>query len=180
MGHATCARADSTKPGAVSKSEALRIAKAGRDAVGRRIRVEGQPGGAGLGDADLGDQEILAARHPQADDMARADTAMIKAARYGFSPRLDLGIGKPPLGRNHGCGLRIGTDGRREDFTQKFVADQMRASRTAQSGLGRRALGCTEANATLSSLARLEQSHITFEVGQRMRRVKTRNPSSRA
>ncbi len=40
------------------------VAETDGDALDRRVGVERKPGCAGLGDGDLRDQELMAARHP--------------------------------------------------------------------------------------------------------------------
>ncbi len=49
----------------------LGVFEADRDALDRRASVERQEGRAGEGDRELRDQEFGAARHPEADNVAR-------------------------------------------------------------------------------------------------------------
>ena len=66
---------ESGETGVGDEDQGVRVAQADRDAVGRRVGVEGQPGGAGLGDGDLGDQQVETTLHPQASDPSAAPGA---------------------------------------------------------------------------------------------------------
>ena len=90
-----CGHASSTANSAeVSRPIGFGVAEADRDALDRRIGVEGQPGRAGLGDGDLRDQQFGPARHPQADDRAGSRAVRDEAAGDRLRGPVDLGIGE--------------------------------------------------------------------------------------
>ncbi len=110
------------------------IGEAFADALDRGLRIEGKPGGAAHRDADLGDQQLGAARHPQADDMAGPDAALRERRADGARPELDLGIGEGagrpderPL-----VGMRGGRGG--EELAEHLVVDEVGSRGSAQHG----------------------------------------------
>ena len=109
-----------------------------RDALHRRVGVERQPGGAGLGDGDLADQKVDSARHPEADHAARPDAMADEAARHRGRERIYFCIGNPAVAGDHADVVGMGGGGRRENFGQNFVADQIGARGAAQDGRNRR------------------------------------------
>ena len=119
----------------------LRVREAGGDAVERRVGVEGQPRGARLGDADLGDQQVGTARHPQADHVAGPHALAHEAARDAGGALVDLRVGQHALGRDHAG--RVGSRGGRrpEDFAQQFVAQEGVVQGAAQDGAAGRRRG---------------------------------------
>ena len=116
----------------------FRVGEAGGDTIERRVGVEGQPRGAGLGDADLRDQQVRPARHPQPDHVTGANALAHEAAGDARGALVDLGVGQHALGRDHA--RRVGTrgGGRAEDFAQQFVAQQGVVHRAAQDRPGGR------------------------------------------
>ena len=110
------------------------IGKADRDAVDRRVGIERQPGGAGLRDRDLGDQELGAAAHPQPDDVARADAALDQPAGNGIAARVDLAIAVARLAEDEGGMVGAGARRRGEEVGQDLVADEIVADVAPQDG----------------------------------------------
>ncbi len=107
------------------KAAGLGVGEAGGDAVDRRVRIEGQPGGAGLGDADLGDEEVGAAAHPEPDDVARPDAAPDEPAGDGVRRLVDLAVGEAALAEDQGDAIGMFARARGEDFGQNFVAQEI-------------------------------------------------------
>ena len=108
------------------------VAEAYGDALDGRVGVERQPGGAGLGDGDLRDQQFRTARHPQADDGAGLRATGGQTARDRLRHTVDVGIGERPLERGH-RGMRAARgDGRRENLGQELVSDQCRRAAAEQ------------------------------------------------
>ena len=66
--------------GTTEQADGICIGQADGDPVDRYFGVKGQPGGAGLGDAQLHDQQVDAARHPQADDLPWANAGSEQTA----------------------------------------------------------------------------------------------------
>ena len=114
----------------------LGIAEADGDALDGGVGIEGEPGGARLGNGDLGDEQLGAARHPQADDRAGPDTATHEAARQGTGHGIDLGIGQRDLARNHAGLVRVRRDRAGKNLGEELVADQVRATGADQDGVG--------------------------------------------
>ncbi len=110
--------------GVGDEHQGVGVRQADRDAVGGRIGVEGQPRGAGLGDRDLGDEQVEAALHPQPRDAAAPEAAGREAARHGVGPAVDFGVGQA-RGRAAQAGLvRPLGGGAGEDLRQDLVADE--------------------------------------------------------
>ena len=99
----------------------LRVVEAGRDALDRRLGVEGDPGRAGARDRDLRDQQIDAARHPQTDHVAGADAGERQSARLPARKRPDLGIAQPADAIDERRMLRPRRNGGGEDLGQNLV-----------------------------------------------------------
>ncbi len=112
------------------------VAQAGFDAFDRRVGVEGQPGGADLGDGDLADQQFRPARPPKPDHVAGADLAPHQTSRQGRGLAIDLGIGELALHRAHGDGMRAAGGGRSENLGEQFVAHQVGTEGAAQDRKG--------------------------------------------
>ena len=105
------------------------------DSLDRRITVERQPGRPDLGDGDLGDQKVVAARHPEARDMAGAQPLAHEAPRDGLSLGVDLRVGELAVARHHGDAVGIKSDGTRENLAEQFVADEIGPIKAAQNGV---------------------------------------------
>ena len=114
----------------------LRVGKADRDTVDRRVGVERQPGGAGFGDGDLRDQQFRPARHPQADDVAGPHVARDQRARDAGRQRVDLRVIVDPLERLHRRVMRTVAHRVGEDFREQFVAQMFRRDAADQYGPG--------------------------------------------
>ena len=104
------------------------------DPLDRRVAVERQPGGADLGDGDLRDQKIMAARHPEARDMAGTQSLAHEAPRDGLGLGVDLGVGQLAIARHHRDAVRIEGGGSGENLAQQFVADEIGPFGAAQDG----------------------------------------------
>ena len=87
--------------GAGEKHKGGGVIKAHGDALDRRIRIEGQPGGAGHGDGDLGDEQFVATRHPQANDLSRARALANQTTGERRRLRVDLAVGERVIPRDH-------------------------------------------------------------------------------
>ena len=122
-------RAAGRRPGrqGLAREKALRVAilEADRDAIGRGVRVERQPGGTGLGDRDLGDEEIGPALHPQPDDVARTDAASGEPPRDGFGGVVDIAVGQASLAERDRGVSPARLHARREDVRQRLVAKEV-------------------------------------------------------
>ena len=70
--------------------------EAGRDTVDRRIGVEGQEGRTALGNGDLREQEINAARHPEAEDDTRPRAERREFLRRTVGRRIGFPVGHDP------------------------------------------------------------------------------------
>ena len=112
------------------------VRQANGDALSGGVRVERKPGGAGLRDRDLRDQNFVAARHPEANGAARTNPFLQKAAGDCLRFRIDLGIGKLALHRDHRDGGRMAGGGCGKDLAEQFVADQIRPRGAAQNRAG--------------------------------------------
>jgi hypothetical protein len=100
-----------------------RVAEADGNAVHGRVGVEGQPGGSGLRDGDLADQEFGAAPHPQTDDVARPDAAGDQPTGDRIGTRRHLGVRQPLVAEDHGeLGCVVARRGG-EDLGQCLIAD---------------------------------------------------------
>ena len=108
------------------------IIEADGNALDRRVGIEGQPGSAGHGNGNLGNQQCGAPRHPQADDIAGTNAVAQQATGNGGCCGIDLRIGQDFIARNHGDGKRLSGNSMRKNLAQKLVADQFWTQGTAQ------------------------------------------------
>ena len=108
------------------------VGEADRDAVGRRVRVERQPGGPGLGDGDLRDQEVEAPLHPQARYLAGPQTSAQQSARQSGGRSVDFRVCQAPGRRHQGRPLAARQDRRGEDLRQGLVAQEVWPVASAQ------------------------------------------------
>jgi hypothetical protein len=101
------------------------IGKADCNAVGRRLGVEGQPGGARFRDRDLGGQKLGAARHPQSDDVAGTDPAPDQAARERVGAGIEVGIARAFAVEDEGGMPGPGRGARAEQVGQHLLAEKV-------------------------------------------------------
>ena len=101
------------------------VFQADGDAFGGYVGVEGQPGGAGLGDAQLQRQQLDAARQPQAHHVAGAHAGLDQPVRHQVGGGVELGVGQVALaGHQRRLAGQAGRGGL-EDVGQDLVAQQV-------------------------------------------------------
>ena len=115
----------------------LRILDAHRDPLRRRLRVQRQPGRAGLGDGQLHHQQFQAAWQPQADDAARHHAVLDdQAVRRRVGPGVEFGIAQRTVLEDQRHVVRNSCGGRLEQIGQRLVAEQVGIARSLQDGEG--------------------------------------------
>ena len=85
---------------AADDADGLRVFEAHGDAVDRRVGVEGQPCGAGLGDGQLAHQQVDAAGQPQADDVARPHAAADQVMSHQAGTLVEFAVADPDVAEN--------------------------------------------------------------------------------
>ena len=100
------------------------VVEANRYAVERRIGIEGKPGRTGLGDGNLRDQQVEAALHPQARDLAWAQATPKQPARQSRRGGVDLGIAHGAGRRAQGDRIRKSRGRSGENLGQKFIPQE--------------------------------------------------------
>ena len=80
--------------GASQQAGCVGVGETDPDAVDRRIGIERQPGGAALGDPQLHDQQVDAARQPEPDDLPGADAGLDQAGRHAVGQFIEFAIGQ--------------------------------------------------------------------------------------
>ena len=106
-------------------AEGLRVFQADLHPLGWRLGVEGQPGGAGLGDRELAHQQVDAARQPEAEDLARSHALGDQVMRHQVGAGVELAVAQAQRAADQG-GL-LGLSGRAglEQIGEQFVAQQL-------------------------------------------------------
>jgi hypothetical protein len=100
----------------------------------RSFGIEGQPGRAAHGDADLGGQQLGAARHPQAHDLACPDAAGQERGADGAGAAFQLRIGEVAARPRERELVGMGACRGGENLSQHLVAQQISARPAAQHG----------------------------------------------
>ncbi len=102
------------------------VSQTDRNAVGRGIGVEGEPGRTGLRNRDLRDEQVEATLHPETRHLASPEPLRDEAARHRVGASVDLGIGQPAVRRPKS--RRVGRRRHRagEDLAQQFIAQEIR------------------------------------------------------
>jgi len=103
------------------------------------IGIKGQPGGAALGNARLGDEQVRAAREKQADHPPGPGAALRQGFAEELAGGLQFAVGNDPWAPDQGGVLRHAGRGGGEDLGERFFPQQIRAIRAAQDG-GTRAI----------------------------------------
>jgi hypothetical protein len=85
----------------------------------------------------LRDEEIDAARHPQADDLAWPDSTRKKAARNRSRLPVELGISEMPPRPDHRLFVAVSGNRRGENFGEDFIPVQTWDTASAQYGFRR-------------------------------------------
>ncbi len=103
-------------------------------ALGRRVGVEGQPGGAGLGDAQLAHQQLDAARQPQADGVARAHASLDQPVGHAVGGGVEFGVAQVLAAGDQRRLARQARGGGFEQLGQDFGAPEVGPVRAVQDG----------------------------------------------
>ena len=102
------------------------------------MRSSGQPGGACLGDGDLGDQQLMAARHPQAHHIAGTHALAHQAPGHGGGLLINIRIGECLVAREHAGLVGHVAGGGAEDLAKQFFAKEGGINAAAQDRARRR------------------------------------------
>lgn len=78
--------------GAAHQAEGLGVFQADDNALDRGVGIQGQPGGARLGDGQLHDQQVDAARQPQAQDLAWRGAGLDQPVAGEIGARVQFGV----------------------------------------------------------------------------------------
>ncbi|MNM52670.1 hypothetical protein D3C81_637550 [compost metagenome] len=123
------------------------VIKAHLQALDWRVFIDGQPGGARLGNRRLHQQQMGAARQPQADDVARFHAGRHQARRREARLCIDFGIADAARTIDQGSLFRAAAGRRFQQVGQHFLAQQIRSRRAVQDvgvGGGSAWAGCGE------------------------------------
>ncbi|MNK97425.1 hypothetical protein D3C87_1177580 [compost metagenome] len=124
---------------AADDTKAIRIIEAHLQALDGRIFIDGQPGGARLGDGCLHQQQMGAARQPQAHDVAGLDAGRHQASCGQAGLRIELRIRDAAFAIDQGNLLGTAAGRRFQQVGQYFLAQQIRSRRAVQDvGVGGR------------------------------------------
>ena len=103
------------------------VVKTDADALNRRIGIERQPAGTGLGNRQLHHQQVEAARQPQADQLARPHTGGNQVVRSAVGGVVQLGVGQRAIGKCQRDFVRATLRSGFEQVGQGFVEQQVGA-----------------------------------------------------
>ena len=117
---------------ATEQAGGLGIVEADLDAVDRRVGIKRQPGGTCLGNAELHDQQVDAARQPEADNLARAHAIGNQARGDAVRGGVQFAIADLTVGEDQSDFFRVSCRGGFEKIGQNFVADEVSIFGAAQ------------------------------------------------
>ncbi len=97
------------------------------DAAAGRGGIQGQPGGAALGNPRLGDQQLGSPRQVQADHRAALRPAGDQFAGHGIAAGVEFRVGHDPIAPDQGRMIGPTASGGSQDVTEAFLAQQIGA-----------------------------------------------------
>ena len=124
---------------ATDDAKAVGVIEAYLQALDGRVFIDGQPGGARLGNRRLHQQQRRAARQPQTHDVAGLDAGRHQARRGQARLRIEFGIRDAAFAIDQRDLKRAAAGRRFQQVGQHFLAQQIRSRRAVQDvGVGGR------------------------------------------